>query len=375
MPFPGGVDGPRAVDVAVGLALAERIGARVPSAVLEHDLGRDAARRLMLARLKGLVPARSLGELLPELVGALCGARIPVILLKFAGLQAGGHLLERSRVAGDLDLLIREADAGPARQLLVGRGFTAFEPTLADHHHLPTLQDRQGRPVELHTRLPGLRAPGARRFAGFAALAAAGALRAAPGLGPGCHVLQPDFMAAHAVAHGLVQHGGADVYPLTRLLADLADLLPPGRRRRGIAAREWIAADVPPARLEAVLGLCDALELGDLDGLAARPAEAALLRHVVASALDPAYRRALAVGSLWRPLSDEPRWWRVLKSVQALALPTSTQLAARYGLPGSRHVGTRLRLRHALGLVRRLPELARAAARAALGGRRGPEAP
>lgn len=359
MPF----EAARAVDAAANLGLAERIGARIPGSLLDDDLGRESARRLAFLRLHGLVSARALCALLPELAGALVAARVPVALLKFAGLHAAGCLLPDSRSAGDLDLLIPEQDGQRAVEILGSHGFSAAPAGLSDHHHLPPLRDRQGRLVEVHTRLPGLRPPGRRRFAGFAALEAAGALRAAPGWPAGCHVLAPDFMAAHAVAHGLAQHGGADPYPLARLLADVIDVLPAGRLARGLAARDWLASDVPAERVEALLGLCDALAAGDLDGLDARPVQAALLAHVVATALDPDYRRALAVASLWRSLSDEPRWWRALKTAQALALPSRSQLAARYGLPGPRHVNARLWLAHARGLTLRLPGLARVFAR------------
>jgi hypothetical protein len=362
-PVPDAVDGPRALATARDLGLVERIGARVPVPTLASELGQDVARQLALSRLQVLAGVRGLCDLIPELASAAATASIPIVLLKFAAMHAGGYLAEGSRAAGDLDVLVPEHDAARAAELLVSRGFIAAPRTLADHHHLPPLHDRQGRLVELHTRLPGLRLPGQRRFAGFKALQEAGGLVPAPELGSGCHLLRPDLMAAHAIAHGLVQHRGADVYPLTRALADVIDLLPGDRRARGIGAAQWIAGDLPASALDAVLGLCDALEQGDLDGLEAHEPRARLLRHVLASALDPDYRRSLAVGSLFRPLSDEPRWWRFLKTVQALALPTRAQLAARLGLPSARLVDLRLRLAHASALARRLPALARAALR------------
>jgi len=363
-PFPDRVDGPRAAALAGDLGLVERIGARVPSSLLVTELGSDVARQLALSRLQVLARVRGLCDLIPELASAAAAAAIPIVLLKFAALHAGGYLAEGSRAASDIDILLPERDVERAAEILTSRGFFAAEAAMADHHHWPPLHDRQGRVVELHTRLPGLREPGGRRFAGFEALEAAGGLQPAPGLDSGCQLLRPDLMAAHAIAHGLAQHGGADVYPVTRALGDVIDVLPGERRRRGIGAAEWIAADVPSSELDAVLGLCDALEKGDLDGLDARRetrTEGALLHHVLASSLDPDYRRSLAVDHLFHSLSDEPRWWRFLKRVQCLALPTKAQLAARLGLPSARLVTLRLRLAHAIALVRRLPWLARAA--------------
>lgn len=367
-PFREPVDGRRVAELAGDLRLVERIGARVPSSLLVAELGAAVARDLALSRLQVLAGVRGLCELIPELASAAAAAALPIVLLKFAALYAGGYLAEGSRAAADIDILLPEREAPLAAELLTGRGFFAVETTATDHHHLPPLRDRLGRVVELHTRLPGLREPGASRFAGFEALERAGGLVPAPGLGRGCSLLRSDLMAAHAVAHGLAQHGGADVYPLTRVLADLIDVLPGDRRTRGIGAAEWITADVSRSQLEAVLGLCDALERGDMEALAAPPEtrpESALLHEVLASALDPDYRRARALGSLFRPLSDEPRWWKSLKMVRSLALPTKAQLAVHLGLPSARLVNRRLRLAHAVALARRLPQHARAALRVA----------
>ncbi len=359
-PFSDHIDGPRAAALAGDLALIERIAARVPSPLLVTELGHERACQLALSRLQVLARVRGLCALIPELASTAQAEAIPIVLLKFAALHAGGYLAEGSRDAGDVDVLVPARDAQRAAAALSSRGFRATAATLADHHHLPPLRDRQGRIVELHTRLPGLRQPGQRRFVGFEGLDAAGALEPAPGLGNACHILRRDLLVAHAVAHGLAQHAGADVYPITRALADVIDLLPGDRRTTGIGAAIWIEADLPVPELQALLGLCDALENGALETLRERPPEGALLDHVLASALDPDYRRALAVSHLFQSLSDEPRWWRFLKTAQSLAAPTKAQLAARLGLPSARSVSLRLRLSHATGLARRLPGLARA---------------
>lgn len=363
-PFSDRLDAARAAALAGDLGLVERIGARVPSSNLAAELGREAARRLALSRLQALAGLKGLCDLIPELASAATAASLPVVFLKFAALHVGGYLAPGSRAAGDIDILVPERDAERAARILASRGFHTADTTRSDHHHLPPLHDRLGRMVELHTRLPGLRRPGERRFAGFEALEAAGALEPAAALGEGCHLPRRDFLAAHVVAHGLAQHGGADAYPVTRALADIIDVLPGERRARGIQAAEWIAADVPSSELEAILGLCDALENGDLDGLDLgrdTRTEGALLRHVLASSLDPDYRRSLAIGQWFHALGDEPRWRRLLRTLQGLAFPTKAQLAARLGVPSARLVNLRLRLAHAIARAKRLPPLARAA--------------
>ena len=353
--------------MATDLGVVERIGARVSSSLLVAELGREVACQLALSRLQVLPGVRRLCDLIPELASAAAASAIPIVLLKFAALHAGGYVAEGSRAAGDVDVLVRERDAERATEILIRRGFRAAEMTMADHH-LPPLQDGQGRVVELHTRLPGLRRPESRRFAGFEALEAAGGLEPAPGLGRGCHLLRRDPLVAHVVAHGLAHHGGADEYPVTRMLADVIDRLPGDRRTSGMGALEWIADDVPRRDLEAVLGLCDALEKGDLDGLDAgrdTRREAALLRHVLAGSLDPDYRSSLVISHLLRPLTDEPRWRKFLKMVRYSVFPSDAQLATRFGLPSARLVDGRLRLAHAMRLARQLPRLARAARRVA----------
>lgn len=314
--------------------------------------------------MQALADVRRLCDLIPELAELAAAAALPIVLLKFAALHAGGYLVEGSRGAADVDVLLREGDAQRAAALLAERGFSAVPTTATDHHHLPPLRDREGGVVELHVSLPGIRQPGTRRFARFDTLERAGLLVPAPDRGPGCYLPRADILVAHAVVHGLAQHRGADVYPISRALADVMDVLPAGRRTREAAAWDWIAADVSPSQLEAVLGLCDALERGDMEPLAApsdtRP-EAALLHHVLASAIDPDYRRARALGSVLRPLTDEPRWWKSLKMVRSLALPTKAQLAVHLGIPNVRLVTGRLRVAHAVAVARRVPGHAKAA--------------
>jgi Uncharacterised nucleotidyltransferase len=142
-PVPDAVDGPRALAAAGDLGLVERIGARVPAPVLASELGRDVARQLALSRLQALAGVRGLCELIPELASTAATASIPIVLLKFAALHAGGYLAEGSRAAGDIDVLVPERDAARAAELLVGRGFLAASTAMADHHHLPPLHDRR----------------------------------------------------------------------------------------------------------------------------------------------------------------------------------------------------------------------------------------
>jgi len=353
--------------VALALGLVERIGARVPASRLVSEVGPEAARQLAASRLWVLAGVRELCSLIPALAETAASASVPIVLLKFAALHVGGYLAEGSRAAGDVDVLVREGDAERLAGVLIARGFWTAQATSADHHR-PPLRDGLGRVVELHTRLPGLRRPGGRRFCGFDELASAGALDPAPGLAEGCHLLRRDPLAAHAIAHGLAHHGGADAYPLMRMLADVIDILGDDCRGRGARAREWLDDDVRPADLESALALGDALRAGRLDDLLAAPAsqgEGALLRHVLASALDADYRASLVVRHFVHPLTDERRWRKLWTMVRYSVFPSDAQLAARFGLPSTHPIDRRLRLAHARRLPRRLVELARSAVRVA----------
>jgi hypothetical protein len=357
-PWRGALDGAEALRLAGALCLAERIGARVAPPPLLEELGREAALSLSAGRLATMARMRRLSALIPDLASLAAAEGVPVVLVKFAGLHAGGHLAEGARSASDLDLLLRRADAEHAFETLRGRGWLVSEVMTADHH-LPPLLDDKGRLVELHTHLPGLAVPGTRRFAGFDALLDAGALEPAPGLGPYVHLLRRAPMVAHLVAHGLAHHGGADAYPVTRMLGDVIDLLP-GRLEAGLGeAREWMSG-VSAAEVEAVATLCEALENGALEGMdtvnGGRPAEL-LLRHVLAGALDPGYRSGLVVAHVLRPLTDEPRWWKMLKTVRRAAFPPRAQLAARMG-GASRGGRLRRRLAHAAAFAGHVSRLA-----------------
>jgi hypothetical protein len=363
--FHEAVDGALAFRVTRELGLVERIGARVDSTLLARELGRETARELAVYRLRALAGVQGLLELVPQLASASASASMPVVLLKLAALHATGCLLEGSRAAADIDVLVPERDAERAASILVGLGFHA-EPATPANHHLPPFHDRRGRVVELHTRVLGLRDPRSRRFATFDSLVARDAVEPAPGLAPGCHVLRPELMAAHLIVHGIAHHGGSDDYPVMRTLGDVIDVLPDDRAVRGLRAIEWISSDVDRGEVEAALSLCDALERGTVNELLveedSRP-ESLLLRHVLAGALDPGYRSGLVVDKVLRPVTDEPRWRRVLSTLRWAVFPTDAELAARLGVPDARLVDGRLRRAHAGQLARKAPRYALAAAR------------
>ncbi len=230
------------------------------------------------------------------------------MLLKYAALRASGALVAGGRLASDVDLLVAAERAAELQEVLLGRGFTTAGLS-GYEHQLPLVSHPRLGAVEVHLHLPGLRPPGGGGFARLEDLEAAGALCAvapAPGAGlagaGGLSVPTRPLLAAHALAHGLLQHGWAPAaYPPFRMVSDLVDLglgAPEGDALLA-AALPWLAAELDPDEAWAARELCSRLAGGAwaATGGEAEPAER-LVAHFLAGALDPLYRRSLGLRRL-----------------------------------------------------------------------------
>ncbi len=126
----------------------------VPEAVLAH-LGRVAQVEAFRAMV--------LEQRLEQLLDALEGAEIPVLLLKGAAMARTIYPSFSDRPMGDLDLLVPPAHAHRARKVAEGLGWRLPEGFAeeafpeADHHHLPPLTDGTALNLglDLHTRISG----------------------------------------------------------------------------------------------------------------------------------------------------------------------------------------------------------------------------
>jgi hypothetical protein len=200
--------------------------------------------------------------------------------------------------------------------------------------------------VEIHTALRFVDVRGDRTSAGAEAIRGAGLCEPLAGLPGDCRAPVEDLLAAHALAHGIAQHGvSPGAYPLMRMVADLVDLgldaaavdrFLPGPYR-------WISRVVAESELRAAFSLAGALAAGDqrLFGEAESLAGArTMLRHVVAGAIDDTYRRSLRFGGFWTTPSDKPFVHRLYRSV----VLTRGQVDVIYGPPTSRwgYLGRRL---------------------------------
>jgi len=282
---------------------------------LEAELGTEVAARFRAARRAAAARDVQL-EALATAVGAVAAERkIPVALLKYGALRAAGVLPTAARLAADIDLLVREDDAPALHDALLARG---WQPGGLPgwEHHLPALVHPRLGELEIHDRLPGLcrphRQPDARLESnpepagafsgavGYDDLAEEDAL-ASGRWGETLRVPVRPVLLAHALVHGLVQHGWAPrSYPPWRGVSDWVDLgLGTSDGASLLAATTpWLGDVLSRDETEAARRLCVLLTAGRPEALEEETAAAALGRHLLAGPLDPAYRRALRLGRL-----------------------------------------------------------------------------
>jgi hypothetical protein len=305
----------RPVPEASALALAPRIAMRQPSELLARELGEPALDRLRRERGQAVAQALLLDRAAAEADAAAADLRIPYAPLKGFALRLAGYVAEGTRFSSDLDLLVAEEALDRFQRELERRGFAPCGS--AYEHQAPPLRHPQGGIVELHRTIPGLRMAGGRSSAGFATLASAGGFDAAAraGLATSAGRLRGDLrlprreiLTAHALLHGIAQHGfSPGRFPGMLLFADLLDLGFRGGTGGSTLATisPWIALEVDREEAEAALEAVDALAAGRLPP--SRPERSpgrALFDHFVVGALDAGYAESLKLRLLERPLTD-----------------------------------------------------------------------
>jgi hypothetical protein len=203
--------------------------------------------------------------------------------------------------------------------------------------------------VEVHRLVPGLRLgrSGSAASATWEDLEREGLLLPLADLPGRCSAAVPEVQAAHALVHGLGQHGfSPSAYSLLKMVADLQDLGEGALTPRALA---WVARDVPPAEAEAVRRLGARLAAGEdsaawTAGASGDSPEATLLRHILAGRLDTDYASALRL-SLFRPQpSDRGPAARLARTVWDAVVLSDAQIDAIYGAPAGRlgYLGRRL---------------------------------
>ncbi len=375
-----------AYSLAAGLGLSPRIAARVSPGELIAEVGAEQAALFRRDRLSTAASNLRLAAVAEELARVASALGLPIVFLKFFALELAGVLAEGSRPAADLDVLVAPERAEELHRALVESGFAAAAMPGMEHQ-LPALLAPQGGPVEIHRIVLGVRLAVGEGSATAPGLAAAGLLVPARGLAGPCFVPAREVLAAHALVHGLVQHGLAPhAYPALRLIGDwldlcaanlctaslcTADLCTPhgGAPEAGAAeARDqagagWlarvarlVAGEISEPEVSSLAGLGRRLGAGDLAVLAepiAESGETALLHHLLAGALDERYGRSLRFAMLARPLSDRSRPVAVARSLWKALFPSRAELEAIYGPARGARARWARRLGRPLDLARR----------------------
>ncbi|HEV3077766.1 MAG TPA: nucleotidyltransferase family protein [Thermoanaerobaculia bacterium] len=382
------IEAPAALALCRRFELSCRVAARQGRARLAAELGAAAAdgfARDQAAAAGGGLRIVALAERVAAAAAQLPAPGVRPVFLKLAALELGGLLAPGSREGCDLDVLVPAGRAAELQQALVGAGFRA-SPMPRYEHQLAALESADG-VVEVHRMLLGVRVAG-KRSATAEDLDRVGLLQALPPLaGHAAAVPLPAVAAAHALVHGIAQHGWTPhAYSLLKMVADLVDLGfagPDGPELAGVAAR-WIARDVAVEEVDAARRLCASLAAGaagpaetagiaraematagaarnagaaggDLAGWeTSRAPEAVLLRHALAGRLDPGYAESLRL-TLFRPApSDAPEAVRLARAVAGTVWLSRAQVDALYGPPRRRLGYLGRRLRRPLDLLARL---------------------
>ena len=286
------LSGAKLVDAALRLDIAARIAARQPMGLLEQEMGAPAAHRLRQQYVATVGRQALLDHGLNRLLDHAKAADVCCILLKYAALNRMGVLRVGSRVATDIDLLVPVARALEFQAILQENGYEdAGAPESS--HQLPALVDPNGVLVELHVHVPLVTVAEGQPFAGTHQLLTAGLTIQSD------RALLPDaaIVAAHAIAHGLMQHAQVPhVCSPLKTFADLADLqlAQPDIVEQ---ARPYLSRTMTTEDLASVQTLARALPEGDL-ATAMTGGPGTLLRHALASQLDHGYAIRLRLGAL-----------------------------------------------------------------------------
>lgn len=357
------VDAAEAVRLAQRFWLGGRIAARQGKRRLVAELGEASADELVRDLVASCGIELFLERVLERVAEVAAGRGVPFVLLKYGALrwspELGVDTRAVGRAAGDIDLLVAPERAAELQAALVEAGFD--DPGFTDSpHHLPVLTAPEGRHVEVHRHLAGVRLDGA-RSAGFDELARADLLVRVEGIEGDCLAPVRDVVVAHLVAHGLVQHGlTPHGYPLGRLFGDLIELGLAGEGGRAPGGnserwRRWVARDLETDSVNGLLSLCRWLAAGRVANEEAPSGRSArrLLDHFLAGRLDGDYAAALRLENAWAFRGDEPLAMALPQRLVRALVPTRAALEKIYGPGGGRWRYLGLRLLRPFDLVRR----------------------
>lgn len=286
-----------AADDAVRIAAQLDLSARLAVALGDHlleELGQPAGRTLSQRRLAVEASNALLLASLAELVRTAQELGTPVALLKFCALSSSGLIARGTRDARDIDVLIPQEHAVQLHDRLRKSGFRPLTPAPEDP--LCPLVGQNCEVIEIHREIPGIAILPSKHAATFEELWDAGLLD--PVVQPaGAFTPRREVLIAHALVHGLEQHGVSPrSYPAFRYLCDLVDLLrgPVDDLALAESCRKFVLNEGTRFYVQAAIRLARLLRDGP-DPFATHPEsdESMLFRHALAASCDPLYRHAL----------------------------------------------------------------------------------
>lgn len=332
-------DSSAVVEAAQRMVLSGRIASRWPRRILEEllvpegtEAFRQDLRRTALAELRA--------EAIVETVAATAHSlNMPVVFLKGAALIIEGLILPGSRGLVDVDVLAPEGREHELQDRLKADGCVEPKDLPSGEHQLQVLAHPLGLAVEVHLCLRGVRGPTNDSMT-YSDLRESSSIRLLSGLPGESYAPNRDVLLAHALVHGLAQHGlNPKSYPMLRFVADMVDLDLVGSLERGDFERwrPWVERDVSQVEIEALSDMCRRLQNGDsANAIWIRNDGAALmLRHLVLGAVDGEYRDSLRLRSLTSVLPSRGRGATLLRTVWGATILTRGQIEAAYGKPRS----------------------------------------
>lgn len=329
LPAPPPGDAAVEIEVSGKLGLSARIASRTSASVLRAETG-VAAAHFEHAHLEAVANSLRYRISLRRVAAAAASVGASVIVLKGIAHDVLGVTASGARPYGDLDVLVRLSEIPRLVAALVSDGWTPKPFAGCDHQEAPLLHPSLG-VLEVHRFIPGVRMPGALRAFDAQGLTRAGLTESVRGQPDSVRVPERAVLVAHSLVHGLCQHAYSPRdYPLFRFIADLHDF---GADRVSMNAAGRYLRDVDTGDLGAVADLSSALASGTamdaVDG-----ASRALLHHLLACYLEPAYADALRRENrfLWHP-SALPRPLAALSWAYHVSVLSRAQVDAIYGRP------------------------------------------
>jgi hypothetical protein len=355
------------VTMARTFDLVPRIVSRVEPRARELVVGPGASRYLLEEALFAIARGEQLHQLSRLLDRTAASAGIPIAFLKFSALVLGGHVSTAQRRACDIDVLAPDAELPRLAEALLRDGWQESRGPGYEHQLPPLLHPMLGC-AELHRHIVGVDVAGRGRFATYEDLETAGHLLPTPGLSALGQIPSRQVLIAHALAHGLAQHGLVPLaYPIFRLVGDLIDLRASIEEARTIERiTAWLSPYLTARQIEGAIRLASRLQAGDrsLFSLAAADSqEGILLRHFVAGILDTAYRDSLRLAELAFSPSERPPLVAAVARVAHALFPGREALDGMYGPATGFWNRATFPARRVVEMACRLPGYARAAAR------------